>query len=442
MEVAGDSDEDHSLGFDVVGDDPDALAPDAQPRGGGRRVLPQVGPLCLCLVIASTNGFWASPRHDIGEGRPAQSPEAAALAEGSHLVGAVVCNWEFMSASDSSAGLPTLAWLKSQACRTVTAEVEVFGYIAYKGLIAVALDEPVATEAHHPNSILQMASDRRLREGGRLGDWVGQQGRLGIISVMIGPALALAVVSAARSYFHIVAITKKTQKKRLLRSKPSRRQMGRFLSSAPAPPGLAITTKQVCEPRVFGMEAKKITECVCASMHLKDVKNISAATKAFSRALSGSREEAVRLVAKSKPLCRESLRAARVRVDVLAMLLFRKLWQDIDHNTVWIHIWVDGSPQWRGTEMYAASFDLYVHGTFIKRRLLPCVSLRSGQLDAVSKTAGLMWSIWLLVGPSASSLRAFCSRVVSICSDDGVERQLVEMGDFIDSFIAYIGGGS
>ena len=71
----------------------------------------------------------------------------------------------------------------------------------------------------------------------------------------------------------------------------------------------------------------------------------------------------------------ESLRRARVNLDATACLLFRTFWLSLPFASLFIYVFIDASPQWKGVELFAASFDITV-GTaatfFQRRRFLQC----------------------------------------------------------------------
>ena len=131
------------------------------------------------------------------------------------------------------------------------------------------------------------------------------------------------------------------------------------------------------------------------------------------------------------------MRLARVRLDTVAMLVHRHFWQSLVWAEVAIHIWCDASPQWRGFELFAASFDLLAPG-FCQRRAFPFITPELGQ-DLTSKTVALLWQIFLVVGPTFLAVRAFCNRVVCICTDMGTERLMTEVADILDLFYSLIG---
>ena len=131
------------------------------------------------------------------------------------------------------------------------------------------------------------------------------------------------------------------------------------------------------------------------------------------------------------PTC---LRLARVRLDCVAMLLFRKFWETLEYNAVDIHIFADGSPQWRGLELFASSADIWINCNTFMRKLLPCVSLPRWMADAMSKTIAFLWQVYLMVGPAYAHVRHFCNRVRSFTTDMGVERLMSNQRDCLIEF--------
>ena len=77
----------------------------------------------------------------------------------------------------------------------------------------------------------------------------------------------------------------------------------------------------------------------------------------------------------------EVLCKARVRADIVAMVLHRLLvewWLVQELNAglcIDAYLYIDASPQKRGIELWAASYDFHVHGTETGRRLLPFIQL-------------------------------------------------------------------
>ena len=115
---------------------------------------------------------------------------------------------------------------------------------------------------------------------------------------------------------------------------------------------------------------------------------------------------------------------ARARLDIVNMKLFRMFVATLDLALVGVHVFADGSPQFRGQELFASTIDVNLSPNVRMRRLLPCVSLPRWMADALSKTMALLWQFFLMVGPNFDTMRRWCDRVLSICTDMGAERKM------------------
>ena len=99
-----------------------------------------------------------------------------------------------------------------------------------------------------------------------------------------------------------------------------------------------------------------------------------------------------------------------------------------------IHIFCDASPQARGIELFAASWDLEQDGV-AERRLFPIIRLSRRQLTAAGKLSGLLWMMFLVSGQSLSTFMSFLTNVRSIVTDFGVERLLVDQPNCVFQFL-------
>ena len=173
-----------------------------------------------------------------------------------------------------------------------------------------------------------------------------------------------------------------------------------------------------------------------ASSNCKDSRRALGQTaKSFAKLFSrrGTQSQA-KLLADLEHIHIDCLRKARVRLDCLCMCLFRLFWASLDVSNVNIFLWADGSPQWRGLELFAVSADFFFGSGDIVRKLLPCVSLPKWMADSMSKAVALLWQIFLMVGPTFYQVRAFCSRVRSFTTDMGAERLIAGIADFLPDF--------
>ena len=136
-----------------------------------------------------------------------------------------------------------------------------------------------------------------------------------------------------------------------------------------------------------------------------------------------------------RKVCPELIRLGRIRLDIVCMMLHR-LWiaslMDKDAD-VYIYLYIDGSPTWRGVEQFCATYELF-DGENWHRRLFPVVALDQERMDGFGKCITLLWQIWLIAGPSFSQMRWFLSKVFGIITDMGTERVVPFMKDFLPVF--------
>jgi hypothetical protein len=102
-----------------------------------------------------------------------------------------------------------------------------------------------------------------------------------------------------------------------------------------------------------------------------------------------------------------------------------------------VYLFIDASPQWRGRELFASSFDLFTFADTVlfQHRLLRQISIGINLYSAFGKTCALLWQIFLDVGPRYGEIRSFCNSVRSICHDYGAERLVPAQPDFLIPFL-------
>ena len=85
------------------------------------------------------------------------------------------------------------------------------------------------------------------------------------------------------------------------------------------------------------------------------------------------------------------LRKARCRADASCMLLWRHVFNHAwrSETSCAVYIFADASPQWRGVEVFASSWDVRMNET-LERRLLPIVYLPRDFLCATGKASALL----------------------------------------------------
>lgn len=193
-------------------------------------------------------------------------------------------------------------------------------------------------------------------------------------------------------------------------------------------------------PTLDRAPAEWIVDWLDATSFIRDTREHVRAAQAFARVVRKRGAEPTVVEAPS----RETLRLARVRLDVVAMLLHRRLFAQCTNGPkLWgvaIYLYCDASPQWRGTELFAASIDFVdIAETYCRRRLLPVVSLDRGLYDALGKTFALLWQLMLVVGPSWVAMKKCCHRVRGLLTDLGVERLIWNQPDVLRLFFDVVG---
>ena len=138
----------------------------------------------------------------------------------------------------------------------------------------------------------------------------------------------------------------------------------------------------------------------------------------------------------------ESMRRARVHLDTAALVLYRALFATFDLGPLWIYLFVDGSPQFRGKELFASSFDVISIGAaraFFDRRHFTQIQIHRELFSALGKATALIWQVFLQVGPRYHAMRDFCNAVAGITTDFGTESKLPDMRDILIPFLKALG---
>ncbi len=109
------------------------------------------------------------------------------------------------------------------------------------------------------------------------------------------------------------------------------------------------------------MPCHRVIKWLRATSNLKDVKKSQETSDAFAQIMcEGGPETVQELKLRVPKLNREIIRRARGRLDAVAMLMFGAFFARENPDNITIYIYVDGSPQYRGYELYATSIDFVV----------------------------------------------------------------------------------
>ena len=391
----------------------------------------------LVLLVASTAGCWAKEfalwpldgRYDDWMAEVGYDLKVVAFAE----VSAMLYGADHVF--EAGAGrIPQFAQ------RLLRGDVQ--GYLVYEIVRIVAFAHAVAVANNDVgHDLWATARDWLTAEGRTLHDlaveWCGPHFRRPDAFVVC-PTLAAGVCFLGWQLLHVVAFTGKFNRRRTIGSYPSASTLSRFRESlaaeqqgAPQPESVRAGTNPW-----GGMSAEQILRWVEFTSYTKNLRECEHAALAAEKLFrKGKPDSLLHVMHKGDIIDKETLRRARVRTDLVAMQVFRLMYPQLDRPT--FHVWTDASPQWRGLEYCASSFDTYHNGT-LTRRLMPCVSLTRGRTSAVHKCLALLWQCFLMVGPA--QLQQFCRSIRGIVTDMGVERLIVRMPvSVLSNFFRHLG---
>jgi hypothetical protein len=266
------------------------------------------------------------------------------------------------------------------------------------------------------------------------------------VLVRIGSGLAANLVHGVGNWFYSVAISetgKLPRRSKFINNDPSPANLQRFKALEHSNPGGNDGSGVALVPASTnpwgGLGVKRVLEYLHASLFIKDIKQIDLAKSAFLPLLVKATFNPREL--HTDRLHGNALRRSRVNLDATAMLLFRAFYKTLNPDLTWVFIFLDASPQERGRELFAASFDLICRSApeFCQRRYFAGVRIGHDLLSALGKTIALLWQIFLQIGPDFNLMRQFCSSVAGICSDLGTERLIARGADILIDFFNFIG---
>ena len=420
---------------DIAGDDRLAIVPVSVAAHVPRRPICWRGQRSLFLVVADDSGLWAhqfETRTDIN----------ADSILNRHLLGIIEVVWVF-SSSTGRAFDDNILFFRELAASVTTGNI--YGYIQYRVLRFWKLAASIAVQNVNDNAAIlrsaaganvigtsqtlgRIVTEWRLSHGPRIAR------NLPVVSLC--RRLAMAVSTLGWRIFHAVALTQRVNRARLLNNDPSLHVCKRLRSGVTQPMASRLSIAAEAKRTFLGAPADLVIDWLEASENCRNIARcLTKTAKSFAKlfARRGSQSQC-QLLRELEYVNRKCLIAARVRLDCVCMNLFRRFWASVDIANVNIYLFADGSPQWRGLELFAVSADFCFGDGYIVRKLLPCVSLPRWMADALSKTVALLWQIWLMVGPSFSRVRQFCDRVRSITTDMGVERLIAGQPDCLVEF--------
>jgi len=365
-------------------DDGDGAAGGGPPEVRRRGRRPRVAGLVLLLLVSP--GFWQQ--------QLATPLEAELPGDRKILWGGVLANW-YMNEQPSNDNENFWASKAITHCRNVPT----YGCVYYSAVEVLKLSRPdgVQLPPDPLNMLPSAVAETVAREPATLNG--AQPGLFGELLARLAArtqkplqvayfaaSLVADVLQRRASIFHAVAITERVDKSRILRE-PGTTTLTRFRArvrekhvNTRVPSSMV---RRVKKPEGF-LPVDDIVDWLYASRHLLNPNKADLASFDMARIFTRSPDERAKLRLNRIPWNREVLRKARTRLDITVMLLTRMLWDMFDWQKLSVYLFVDGSPQYRGYELYAATIDI-LHEEFEFRLLLPLISLAKSLLDQEGK---------------------------------------------------------
>ena len=401
----------------------------------------QNGPADIFAIWSGPTGIWSQDMLGF-PGSVAHNEERC------FFCGVVWCGWRMCNNSADAVFNDQEKFMHDLASGVVTSRVPLLGYIDYiVDDCAACVDMLPVGEVKHVLSEDMLQKRVSLKDGRTasvkdvVDDWTPRRRRkdMKIYTVILDDALARMVVSGESGIMHSVALTRKINRKRLLvYTHPPGKVLSRFLSATCAPTKVVIDEK-TRKPE-FRQDAGEALDWMEATRDIKSLRKTKRTTSGYEKLLARKTQLPKEELTLETP-SGEKLRRFRVRLDCSSLLVERDDFENMVHNVPserWprIYVYADASPQARGLEMFASSYDLITDDRSCIQRSFPPVHLARSQLSARGKVAALLWQIFLVAGKTLGLLRIFLSCIRSITSDMGVERLLADQADCLDSWLA------
>lgn len=415
------------------------------------------GPPKIYAIVACEAGMWKGVFEATALSNDWKQPN-----DGGLVVGLVCAGWA-LSVVGPATGDAGRDRLRAASFKLARGE-ELKGYVEYPIVAWAALSQPTAVQnipaasvmdyimGHPIKSCSDGRTDASLTVASILQKWAASGATVAAgRAVRIGAGAASRMLQGELSMLHCVAITARLARKRLLNDRePSKRQLADFLKGMGEQETTLASSATVAEAvghanrgwRSEPYDPDSLLEWLDASSFIKDIHKIGDVAESFARVFSHcSGMPVAKIMSGMRTVHAEILRRSRVRLDCVAMLLFRRLWAStmgtVDERQINLYIFADASPQWRGLEMYASSFDM-VDGDIFVHKLFPLVALDKTFQDAMGKCLALLWQVFLMVGPSYAMVNSFLRRVRSLTTDQGVERLLADFPLVLPAFFRLI----
>ena len=174
---------------------------------------------------------------------------------------------------------------------------------------------------------------------------------------------------------------------------------------------------------------------------LRDTQHFSEAMLAAHEFECGDTEDMEVERDSSNDPSRHALQLAASRMDLVDCLLHRREFQaDYEHDTLFaINAFSDGSPS-SGEELQGMVIDVFRRDRDPERITLPGSTLPYSRFDAVSKSIALLHAFWLVAGPNFQTLAYVLSKVISVTTDFGTEKNIVTMLNCVLAYCLWMSG--
>jgi hypothetical protein len=425
---------------DVAGDEPDVLAAAASADDGIAIVRQPRQPRSKGYLVAfivfssSVNSLWL---------RQVSSWDEASLGD-SHAVGIALGRWVVKADGDASADEVVM---QSFAQRLTRGTVR--GFVNYIVEDCVQFDSPLLLPVGSTDIDIFQSVENEMAH--RIDDptsaktaraWLHEWGLRTFHICRLAPQLAARVMFGGSKCCHSVPLTDKICRSWFLSSRPTEHCLARWrrvfrqsVRCAARHPkrkrwGFKFWTS---------VPIHRLLRWVHATKDVKDIKRHAWRTGVgFCKVLAdGNSDEGSRLLSQLDrvKVSTTVIRQARFRLDAMALKLWRAFLESMDLAACSVVLYIDTSPQWRGLDMVASSFDLVCPGALklVFQRLFSFVCLEHGQHSAIDKLIALIWQIWLIAGPRYKKIRDFCNSVVGVLTGAGIERLICDYPDVFRS---------
>ena len=379
--VDGDSPSDASS---VDGDDGVDKSQNSAPAHKKRcRKLATEGALVLYLFVVSRAGCFYKADFD-----RVAAPTATVYSfeEGGHyLVGVGLGSWFHHSKNvDEADDRDSWHMLRGFASRHVGT---VNSYLSYYLIEFAKVSEMQCFDNMFPHHIRNAARESSFASVGvepqvwkslddTVSAWKSEHGIASVCQyeiVQVHAKLFDGLSSCGWDIFHSVAIPDSRAPRRnyILGNRPTSAHIRKLAAAQSHRVGEKPSTDTPIQPLGKGRPIDEILEWLDVSMDLKQIRRAKVLkgkfAKIFARATNSNAGD---LDVATRALPYETLRRARARLDCTMMLAFRVVWASIPWDSVDVHIFTDASPQWKGTELFASTFDLIfnVGGDLIVQR--------------------------------------------------------------------------